>query len=330
MKAIDVYGGLKGGGTERNFNKMWEKWVLEGLPDLRPQHQKVLEVGAGIGKTCQCLKELDNFVIGADISSVVEEDVEKYADGYLQIDISEDDFPYENESFDAILCLDVLEHISNPYKAITEIKRICKTYGKIHFSIPNLAQQLGYGPNHHSVIYPGLFDVGYFKVFLTQMYLNTIFQREWEHPTAHTISNISYKEEAARHYYFVCENYPTKIDILKVVAGDYDSAILYDFVVPDDKEKQLVIIWYLDEMDNEWVEKATKIAMDRWPERGFRVRPFSEWENEIEQEELDLTIMAVVPSVSDNRVLEIVDYYNQRKKEVMVIARPTTSVGGQK
>jgi SAM-dependent methyltransferase len=49
--------------------------------------------------------------------------------------------PFENNSIDAIICLEVLEHVKNPFKAAEEIKRVLKPGGLLLLTTPFL---LGY------------------------------------------------------------------------------------------------------------------------------------------------------------------------------------------
>jgi SAM-dependent methyltransferase len=44
--------------------------------------------------------------------------------------------PYQDESFDNIFCLEVLEHCENPEQVIREIERIVKPKGAVVISIP--------------------------------------------------------------------------------------------------------------------------------------------------------------------------------------------------
>ena len=45
--------------------------------------------------------------------------------------------PFENDSFDIIICLETLEHIINPKRVMKEFKRVVKKNGMIIVSIPN-------------------------------------------------------------------------------------------------------------------------------------------------------------------------------------------------
>lgn len=44
--------------------------------------------------------------------------------------------PFQDNSLEAILCLSVLEHVSNPFRAVEELYRVLKSGGKILLSLP--------------------------------------------------------------------------------------------------------------------------------------------------------------------------------------------------
>lgn len=51
--------------------------------------------------------------------------------------------PFINNSIDAIICLEVLEHVKNPFIAIEEVYRVLKPKGKLILSIPFLSPYHG-------------------------------------------------------------------------------------------------------------------------------------------------------------------------------------------
>ena len=56
---------------------------------------------------------------------------------YPKINLDEDKLPYEKNSFDAVACLEVMEHLKDPTNLIKEIKRVVKPDGIIFISLPN-------------------------------------------------------------------------------------------------------------------------------------------------------------------------------------------------
>ena len=59
-------------------------------------------------------------------------------------------WPFEDNSFDEIKAIDVLEHLDNPTEAINEMIRISKPNGKIKIQVPNAAypEYWGIDPQH--------------------------------------------------------------------------------------------------------------------------------------------------------------------------------------
>ncbi len=96
-----------------------------------PSESQLLDVGAGEGVLVERYKKRGLDCIGVD-AYFESEDVKK-------ADLKE--LPFEDGSFDAALCLDVLEHLSilDQPAALQEIKRVLRNDGRFLMSIPNLA-----------------------------------------------------------------------------------------------------------------------------------------------------------------------------------------------
>lgn len=226
MKATEVYKDRRIGGMDSNLERYWTQWVAAGCRDYLPRDQRVFEVGSGTGNTVKTLKKLNNYVVGSDASNRTVKDIKSVADAALLLDISDEKAPYPDGDFDAVCCFEVLEHLANPYSAVNEMKRLCKIGGYIHISIPDYEQQFGYAGHQHAFVYPGLFKVEYFRVFLRQMFLKIVFEQHFQHATALS-ERTKGNKEAALHYYFVCKNVETKRDILEVVASDIEESEVY-------------------------------------------------------------------------------------------------------
>jgi SAM-dependent methyltransferase len=53
--------------------------------------------------------------------------------------LDEGPLPYADESFDAVTCLMVLEHVFDPFHAVRELRRVCKPAGRVIIGVPNIA-----------------------------------------------------------------------------------------------------------------------------------------------------------------------------------------------
>lgn len=82
---------------------------------------KVLDYGAGNGALAAYIMEHrpDVSIVGVDVHSREET--------YIPITIFDgSNLPFETDSFDAAICVDVLHHIDEPTTALRELHRICK------------------------------------------------------------------------------------------------------------------------------------------------------------------------------------------------------------
>lgn len=110
----------------------------ELLRMVKPLKAKtILDVGCGEGITLQKLIQnkigeklegIDNFETALLIGRKKYPSI-KFKKGDIY------NLPYDDNSFDALICTEVLEHLDHPEKAIQELKRVSKKY--IILSVPN-------------------------------------------------------------------------------------------------------------------------------------------------------------------------------------------------
>ncbi|WP_373895084.1 class I SAM-dependent methyltransferase [Virgibacillus natechei] len=120
--------------NERSVN-MWDNGSRKDIIPFVENHVKeggkILDIGCGDGYGSYKLYKAGYDVVGVDISSemitlakerTMHEDIP-----FSQGDVS--DMSFENESFDAIMAINVLEWTESPAKALDELKRIVKKDG---------------------------------------------------------------------------------------------------------------------------------------------------------------------------------------------------------
>jgi SAM-dependent methyltransferase len=54
-------------------------------------------------------------------------------------DLDSGPLPFADETFDAVTCLMVLEHVFDPFHAVREMRRVCKRRGRVVIGVPNIA-----------------------------------------------------------------------------------------------------------------------------------------------------------------------------------------------
>ncbi len=107
------------------------------LTNLLKPHDRILEIGCGIGSVVAELSRKEHDVRGIDISSeAIEYGRKKYGDIPLEVQAAEA-LPYEDESFDVVLSFDLFEHIAAIDRHISEVARVLRPGGHYLFQTPN-------------------------------------------------------------------------------------------------------------------------------------------------------------------------------------------------
>jgi SAM-dependent methyltransferase len=99
-----------------------------------PAGGKVLEVSCGAGRELARLRDLGFAVQGTNYTRY-----EKSIPD-IPVDTGVDllrGLPYPDESFDAVLLLDVIEHLQDHDRAVSELRRVCRRGGVVVVMTPN-------------------------------------------------------------------------------------------------------------------------------------------------------------------------------------------------
>lgn len=107
------------------------------VPQLPRPLGRVLDVGCGTGATAKLLRaEHPERLVGIEINPEAAMAAREEYDEVL-IGAAEDVLPELTETFDTILCYDVLEHMVDPWKALSAIARVSAPGARLHVSVPN-------------------------------------------------------------------------------------------------------------------------------------------------------------------------------------------------
>ncbi|WP_304198908.1 bifunctional 2-polyprenyl-6-hydroxyphenol methylase/3-demethylubiquinol 3-O-methyltransferase UbiG [Flavobacterium alvei] len=124
-------------GTLNEFTRV--SWLEKVLKDI-PKGNKILDAGAGEQPFKRFCDHLE--YVSQDFAKYKPEELnsglqmEKWDYGELDIVSDIASIPAENESFDAIMCTEVFEHIINPRDAIKEFSRLLKRDGYLIVTAP--------------------------------------------------------------------------------------------------------------------------------------------------------------------------------------------------
>jgi len=110
------------------------------LPLLPAKINRLLEIGCGSGNTLRYIRDnyQCDFVCGVELFHDAAEIARSRIDSVIEGNIETLDLPIEKESLDIILCMDVLEHLIDPWSVIDKLGRLLKPDGVIIASIPNV------------------------------------------------------------------------------------------------------------------------------------------------------------------------------------------------
>jgi len=118
----------------RNLSHWWR--YLEVIYLFRGESQgRVLDIGSGWGTTYRILGELGFEMSALDISNPFGID----AKHFQLCDLNQvSELPCDDETFSAVVCSEVIEHIERPQVLLSEIKRILCANGILILTTPNI------------------------------------------------------------------------------------------------------------------------------------------------------------------------------------------------
>jgi 2-polyprenyl-6-hydroxyphenyl methylase/3-demethylubiquinone-9 3-methyltransferase len=107
-------------------------WIVKRLKeDGLKKGDCILDVGCGAGLATNPLAQAGYSVTGVDLArgALAEAKKRDQTKTVKYVEANALELPFENESFDAVISLDFLEHVDNPKKVIEEISRVLKPGG---------------------------------------------------------------------------------------------------------------------------------------------------------------------------------------------------------
>jgi 2-polyprenyl-3-methyl-5-hydroxy-6-metoxy-1,4-benzoquinol methylase len=138
--------------------KYFEYTRNEIFPLLPDKITKVLEIGCGTGNTLEWLKAQKqcSWVGGVELYPDAAAKAREKLDAVYVGNIEQLDLPMEQGTLDLILCLDVLEHMIDPWEVVRRLSKLLTTGGAMIASIPNVRNKKVLFP----LLFKGRWDYG--------------------------------------------------------------------------------------------------------------------------------------------------------------------------
>jgi SAM-dependent methyltransferase len=111
-----------------------QEWALERVIESLDRRAPILEIGCGAGDVVGELKRRGFDAQCADIGCWHEE-----LEGIVHTagaDLSRR-LPFEDGAFGAVIGFEVLEHVTNPFNAASELARVLEKEGSLYLTLPN-------------------------------------------------------------------------------------------------------------------------------------------------------------------------------------------------
>jgi ubiquinone/menaquinone biosynthesis C-methylase UbiE len=107
--------------------------LVKRIPN--PETKRILDAGCGYGRYTRLICEMGFEVYAMDISKMMLNAARAYCKRANMGDINW--MPFADSSFDALLCIDVSDHLESLEKAIDELSRVLKKDGILFVTISN-------------------------------------------------------------------------------------------------------------------------------------------------------------------------------------------------
>jgi 2-polyprenyl-3-methyl-5-hydroxy-6-metoxy-1,4-benzoquinol methylase len=143
--------------TRRSLHQTRRAWIEAALRRLAAEreHGTALEVGPGSGVYLDLLCELFAKVTASDVEDEYLDHVAAQATGHANLELAVDDIgatALEPQSFDLVLCSEVIEHTPDPAAVLAGLQRVLRPGGVLVLSTPQahstleLAGKLAFQP----------------------------------------------------------------------------------------------------------------------------------------------------------------------------------------
>jgi len=109
------------------------------LLELVGSGKRVLDVGCSSGYLARPLVDRGCVVVGIERDAAAAEMARALCEDVLVADVETMELPFEDGSFDVVLCGDLVEHLREPEAFLARVRRVLAPGGRVVLSTPNVA-----------------------------------------------------------------------------------------------------------------------------------------------------------------------------------------------
>jgi SAM-dependent methyltransferase len=169
---------------------------------------RVLVDGCGVGQYLGRLAAKSGQAVGLDIEHARAHDAHQLAEQVLCA--AGENLPFDSDTFDMVLSHEVLEHVDDDHKAVSEILRVLKAGGRLVLFVPNR----GYPFETHGIYWRGKYHFG-------NIALVNYLPRRWRGRLAPHVRVYS-----SRDLEKLFDGLPVKTIRRTIIYGAYDNLIV--------------------------------------------------------------------------------------------------------
>ena len=158
----------------RKFNAAQQSrydWIIKMAGDI--SGHSILDLGCGDGSLTYLIAKKGGIVTGVDNNELgikfAEENLQNIKNYgnliYNFIVASAYEVPFPDDSFDVVVCCEVIEHVHDPEKLIREAHRVLKPSGKFILTTPYRLSEKPSDVNHIREYFPGELETIFKKFF---------------------------------------------------------------------------------------------------------------------------------------------------------------------
>jgi 2-polyprenyl-3-methyl-5-hydroxy-6-metoxy-1,4-benzoquinol methylase len=108
------------------------------LLQLVGRDRRVLDVGCSSGYLARPLTEQGCVVIGIELDSDAARIARDVCEQVVVGDVEQMELPFDDSSFDVILCGDLIEHLRDPGRFLARVRPLLREEGRLVLSTPNV------------------------------------------------------------------------------------------------------------------------------------------------------------------------------------------------